>query len=56
MKFGQKVRTLRQAKGLSQRALAPMLGIDFTYLSKIENERLDASSHDHREHTRSTRS
>jgi transcriptional regulator with XRE-family HTH domain len=40
MKFGEKVRSLRQAKGLSQRALAPQLGIDFTYLSKIENERL----------------
>jgi transcriptional regulator with XRE-family HTH domain len=34
---------LRQAKGLSQRALAPMLGIDFTYLSQIENERLDCA-------------
>jgi transcriptional regulator with XRE-family HTH domain len=45
MKFGQKVRSLRQAKGLSQRALAPMLGIDFTYLSKIENERLDCADY-----------
>jgi ribosome-binding protein aMBF1 (putative translation factor) len=45
MKFGQQVRTLRQAKGLSQRALAPMLGIDFTYLSKIENERLDCADY-----------
>jgi transcriptional regulator with XRE-family HTH domain len=27
--------------GLSQRALASKLGINFTYLSKIENERLD---------------
>ena len=42
MKFGQKARSLRQAKGLRQRALAPMLGIDFTHLSKIENERFTA--------------
>ena len=41
MKFGQKVRALRQEKGLSQRALAAKLSVNFTYLSKIENERLD---------------
>jgi HTH-type transcriptional regulator, competence development regulator len=45
MKFGQKVRSLRQAMGLSQRALAPRLGINFTYLSKIENERLDCGDY-----------
>ncbi len=45
MKFGQKVRSLRQAMGLSQRALAPKLGINFTYLSKIENERLDSGDY-----------
>jgi transcriptional regulator with XRE-family HTH domain len=31
--------------GLSQRALAPRLGINFTYLSKIENERLDCGDY-----------
>ncbi len=41
MKFGQRVRALRQEKGLSQRALAAKLSVNFTYLSKIENERLD---------------
>ena len=41
MKFGQRVRALRQERGLSQRALASKLGVNFTYLSKIENERLD---------------
>src|SRR5262245_42485360 len=41
MRFGQRVRSLRQGLGLSQRALASKLGINFTYLSKIENERLD---------------
>jgi transcriptional regulator with XRE-family HTH domain len=41
MKFGQRVRALRQERGLSQRALASLIGINFTYVSKIENERLD---------------
>lgn len=39
--FGQKLRDLRKAKGLSQRALAEIVDINFTYLSKIENEKLD---------------
>ena len=41
MKFADKLRELRQAKNFSQRALASLVGVDFTYLSKIENERLD---------------
>jgi transcriptional regulator with XRE-family HTH domain len=41
MKFGQRLRALRKERGLSQRALAKKLGVNFTYLSKIENERLD---------------
>lgn len=41
MTFGQRLRELRKAKNLSQRALADMVGINFTYLSKIENEKLD---------------
>jgi len=39
--FGKKLRDLRKAKGLSQRALAEIVDINFTYLSKIENEKLD---------------
>jgi transcriptional regulator with XRE-family HTH domain len=39
--FGQTLRKLRKAKSLSQRALAEVVGINFTYLSKIENEKLD---------------
>ena len=39
--FGQRLRELRKAKGLSQRALAEMVKTNFTYLSKIENEKLD---------------
>ena len=41
MRFGEKVRALRTAKNLPQRALAKRLGVSFTYLSKIENENLD---------------
>jgi HTH-type transcriptional regulator, competence development regulator len=41
MKFGQRVRVFRQERGLSQRALAKKLSVNFTYLSKIENGRLD---------------
>lgn len=39
--FGQRVRQLRLAKGLSLRDLAPMVGVGFTYLSKVETGRLD---------------
>ena len=39
--FGQRLRELRKAKKLGQRGLADAVGINFTYLSKIENERLD---------------
>ncbi len=41
MTFAQRLRELRKGCGLSQKALAGMVTINFTYLSKIENERLD---------------
>ena len=41
MTFGQQVRELRTAKKLSLRALAPKVGVGFTYLSKVENGKLD---------------
>src|SRR4051794_7641666 len=41
MTFGQRIRTLRRAKTLSQRDLAERVGLNFTYLSKIENGKLD---------------
>jgi transcriptional regulator with XRE-family HTH domain len=41
MIFGERLRELRKAKNLGQRALADMVDINFTYLSKIENGRLD---------------
>lgn len=39
--FGAKIRELRKAKNLSQRALGEQVGVNFTYLSKIESEKLD---------------
>ncbi len=41
MRFGPKIRELRKAKNLSLRALADVVGVSFTYISKIENEKLD---------------
>ncbi len=41
MKFGERIRELRKAKGLGQRALAQMVGVSFTYISKVENHQLD---------------
>lgn len=40
-RFGDRIRHLRRAKGLGQRAFAEMVGISHTYVSKIENEKLD---------------
>lgn len=44
MEFGERLRELRKHKGLSQRDLAGLVGIDFTYLSKIEVGRMDPPS------------
>lgn len=44
MGFGEKVRELRKEQGLSQRDLAARASIDFTYLSKIENARMEPPS------------
>ena len=40
MRFGQRVRELRQDKGLTQRQLADRINVSFSYISKVENERL----------------
>lgn len=39
--FGIVIRQARKDKGYSQRELAELLGLDFTYLSKLENNRAD---------------
>ena len=40
-KFGDRIRELRKAKGYSLRRLAPLVGVGFSYLSKVERGRLD---------------
>ncbi len=39
--FGQIIRQARKHQGYSQRELAKLLNLDFTYLSKLENNRAD---------------
>lgn len=41
MEFGKRIKQLRKQKGLTLRALAEKVGLDFTYLSKVENGRVD---------------
>jgi transcriptional regulator with XRE-family HTH domain len=41
MTLGERIKALRQGGGLTQRQLAEQTGLDFTYLSKIENDRLE---------------
>jgi len=38
--FGQTLRELRRSKSVSQRDLAEKVGVDFSYISKVENDRL----------------
>jgi len=44
--FGQTIRKLRKEKQLTQKEVAKEVGIDVTYLSKIENGKLDPPAHD----------
>lgn len=41
MQFGKRIRELRKAKCLTLRDLSQRVGVGFTYLSKIENEKLE---------------
>ena len=42
MKFGERVKNLRMKERITQRQLAEILDVNFTYVSKIENDRLEA--------------
>ncbi len=44
MDFSDRLRSLRKEARLSQRELAEAIGVDFTYLSKIENRRVEPPS------------
>lgn len=39
--FGKVIKDLRQEHRITQRALAEIVGVDFTYISKMENGKLD---------------
>jgi transcriptional regulator with XRE-family HTH domain len=41
MTFGERLRQIRLERRLNQRELAGRAGIDFTYLSKVENGRME---------------
>ncbi len=45
MKFGKHVRELRQARGLTQQQLASELSVSLSYISKVENERLNTGEY-----------
>ena len=40
--IGQRIREIRKERNLTQRELADKVGLNFTYLSRVENDRLDA--------------
>lgn len=44
--FGQALQALRRDAGISQRDLATRVGVDFSYISKVENDRLPPPSAD----------
>jgi transcriptional regulator with XRE-family HTH domain len=41
MSFGNTIKKLRKELKMTQRELSDKLGVNFTYISKIENEKLD---------------
>jgi transcriptional regulator with XRE-family HTH domain len=41
MRFGETIRELRKAKGLTVRALGERVGVSYAYISKVETGRLD---------------
>lgn len=44
--FGQTLRQLRQRADVTQRDLANRIGMDFSYISKLENDRMPPPSAD----------
>ncbi|MBR9803844.1 helix-turn-helix domain-containing protein [bacterium] len=45
MQFGERVRDLRKQRGLTQQKLAVLLEVSLSYISKVENERLNAGDY-----------
>lgn len=44
--FGEMLKSLRKERKVSQRKLAELVGIDFTYISKIESGTMDPPAED----------
>lgn len=45
MRFGDRVRELRKQRNLTQQKLAERLGVSLSYISKVENERLNVGDY-----------
>ena len=45
MRFGKRVRQLRKQRQLTQQDLAEALGVSLSYISKVENERLNTGDY-----------
>jgi len=44
MVFGNLIKSLRLKKGVSIKKLAPEIGVDYTYISKLENSKVIPST------------
>lgn len=44
--FGETLREIRRSKNISQRELAERVSVDFSYISKVENDRIPPPSAD----------
>jgi transcriptional regulator with XRE-family HTH domain len=44
MSFGSLLKKLRLKKGISIKKLAPYLGVNYTYISKLENSKVNPST------------
>jgi len=42
MTFGQVLQKIRRSKAITQRQIASIIGMDFSYYSKLENDRLES--------------
>ena len=45
MQLGERLRELRKQRGLTQQKLAVLLDVSLSYISKVENERLNAGDY-----------
>ena len=45
MRFGERVRELRKLRGLTQQQLADRLAVSLSYVSKVENQRLNVGEY-----------